>query len=180
VCDNVFGSYNLPLCYSVLTPYYTEDVLFSLPGLEEPNEDGVSILFYLQKIYPGLFMPSVFGIVVIYLKTLSAASILVDTIFWISFLHVHAIDEWTNFLERVDCKSEEELRRNEELEEELRLWASYRGQTLTRTGTSLKSWWWVSDSTDLENSCTVLVLLCTVPHTRPILIDLLMNPSNFQ
>ncbi|ONK73450.1 uncharacterized protein A4U43_C04F31620 [Asparagus officinalis] len=82
------------LSFSVLTPYYTEDVLFSVRGLEEPNEDGVSILFYLQKIYP---------------------------------------DEWTNFLERVDCKSEEELRRNEELEEELRLWASYRGQTLTRT-----------------------------------------------
>jgi callose synthase len=43
-------------------------------------------------------------------------------------------DEWKNFLERVDRKSEEELREDEELEEELRLWASYRGQTLTRTG----------------------------------------------
>lgn len=39
----------------VLTPYYTEDVLFSLRDLEVPNEDGVSILFYLQKIFPGLF-----------------------------------------------------------------------------------------------------------------------------
>lgn len=82
------------LSFSVLTPYYTEDVLFSLQNLEEPNEDGVSILFYLQKIYP---------------------------------------DEWTNFLERTKCHSEEELRQSEELEEELRLWASYRGQTLTRT-----------------------------------------------
>ncbi|KAH7669357.1 callose synthase protein [Dioscorea alata] len=82
------------LSFSVLTPYYKEDVLFSLEHLEEPNEDGVSILFYLQKIYP---------------------------------------DEWTNFLERVDCKSEEELRRTPGMEEELRLWASYRGQTLTRT-----------------------------------------------
>lgn len=43
-------------------------------------------------------------------------------------------DEWNNFLERVDCKSEEELRSRDELSEELRLWASYRGQTLTRTG----------------------------------------------
>lgn len=43
-------------CLSVLTPYYTEDVLFSLKGIEEPNEDGVSILFYLQKIYPGFSM----------------------------------------------------------------------------------------------------------------------------
>lgn len=41
---------------SILTPYYKEDVLFSLQNLEEPNEDGVSILFYLQKIYPGYFL----------------------------------------------------------------------------------------------------------------------------
>ncbi|CAL9155136.1 unnamed protein product [Musa hybrid cultivar] len=82
------------LSFSVLTPYYNEDVLFSLSNLEEPNEDGVSILFYLQKIYP---------------------------------------EQWTNFLERVDCKTEEELKASEELEEELRLWAAYRGQTLTRT-----------------------------------------------
>ncbi|XP_044505154.1 callose synthase 3 [Mangifera indica] len=86
------------LSFSVLTPYYTEEVLFSLKELESPNEDGVSILFYLQKIFP---------------------------------------DEWKNFLERVKCLSEEELKgsdeRSDELEEELRLWASYRGQTLTRT-----------------------------------------------
>ncbi|CAK8540523.1 unnamed protein product [Lathyrus sativus] len=84
------------LSFSVLTPYYTEEVLFSLHDLDSPNEDGVSILFYLQKIFP---------------------------------------DEWNNFLERVKCRSEEELKGNEsdELEEELRLWASYRGQTLTRT-----------------------------------------------
>ena len=44
------------LCCSILTPYYKEDVLFSLQNLEEPNEDGVSILFYLQKIYPGYFL----------------------------------------------------------------------------------------------------------------------------
>ncbi|CAH2068687.1 unnamed protein product [Thlaspi arvense] len=82
------------LSFSVLTPYYTEEVLFSLQELEVPNEDGVSVLFYLQKIFP---------------------------------------DEWNNFLERVNCGSEEELRGSPELEEKLRLWASYRGQTLTRT-----------------------------------------------
>lgn len=43
-------------------------------------------------------------------------------------------DEWNNFLERVNCLNEEELKRSDELEEQLRLWASYRGQTLTRTG----------------------------------------------
>jgi hypothetical protein len=36
-----------------LTPYYNEPVLFSIKELEEENEDGVSTLFYLQKIYPG-------------------------------------------------------------------------------------------------------------------------------
>ncbi|XP_026413882.1 callose synthase 3-like isoform X3 [Papaver somniferum] len=93
------------LSFSVLTPYYEEDVLFSIHELEIQNEDGVSILFYLQKIFP---------------------------------------DEWMNFLERVECSSEEDLRNkldsenldvNNEVnhEEELRLWASYRGQTLTRT-----------------------------------------------
>jgi callose synthase len=81
------------LSFSVLTPYYSEEVLFSMDGLEKQNEDGVSILFYLQKIFP---------------------------------------DEWTNFLERVNCGSEEELR-EKELVDELRLWASYRGQTLTKT-----------------------------------------------
>ncbi|XP_035541393.1 callose synthase 2 isoform X2 [Juglans regia] len=80
------------LSFSVLTPYNTEDVLFSIEDLEKLNEeDGVSILFYLQKIFP---------------------------------------DEWKNFQERVKCIDEEEVR---EKHEELRLWASYRGQTLTRT-----------------------------------------------
>lgn len=82
------------LSFSILTPYYNEEVLFSINSLERPNEDGVSILFYLQKIYP---------------------------------------DEWENFLERVDCNNEEDLKGNTRLEEELRLWASYRGQTLTKT-----------------------------------------------
>ncbi|WVY95441.1 hypothetical protein V8G54_034529 [Vigna mungo] len=79
------------LSFSVLTPYYTEEVLFSMYDLDSPNEDGVSILFYLQKIFPGFSLAH---------KAL-----------------------------------EEELKGNEsdELEEELRRWASYRGQTLTRT-----------------------------------------------
>ncbi|KAM3731408.1 hypothetical protein ACB098_12G161500 [Castanea mollissima] len=42
-------------------------------------------------------------------------------------------DEWNNFLERIECSDEAELKPTEELEDELRLWASYRGQTLART-----------------------------------------------
>lgn len=37
------------------------------------------------------------------------------------------IDEWENFLERVKCENEEEFRDNEDLEEDLRFWVSYRG-----------------------------------------------------
>ncbi|XP_051148401.1 callose synthase 1-like [Andrographis paniculata] len=81
------------LSFSILTPYYDEEVLFSMDLLEKPNEDGVSILFYLQKIFP---------------------------------------DEWENFLQRLGC-SEDDIKGNAQLEEELRLWASYRGQTLTKT-----------------------------------------------
>ncbi|KAM7497719.1 hypothetical protein LguiA_022133 [Lonicera macranthoides] len=40
------------LSFSVLTPYYTEEVLYSEVDLNKENEDGITILFYLQKIYP--------------------------------------------------------------------------------------------------------------------------------
>ncbi|KAF4348277.1 hypothetical protein G4B88_025031 [Cannabis sativa] len=83
------------MAFSVLTPYYDEDVIFKLDGLLKDNEDGISTLFYLQKIYE---------------------------------------DEWTNFMERM---RREGLEHDEQIWEEkgrdLRLWASYRGQTLSRT-----------------------------------------------
>ncbi|KAH9625672.1 hypothetical protein KSS87_000065 [Heliosperma pusillum] len=45
-----------PVCemmpFSVFTPYYSETVLYSSTELRAENEDGVSILFYLQKIFP--------------------------------------------------------------------------------------------------------------------------------
>ncbi|KAL4622238.1 hypothetical protein ACB092_06G283000 [Castanea dentata] len=40
------------LSFSVLTPYYKEDVLYSEADIKKENEDGISTLFYLQKIYP--------------------------------------------------------------------------------------------------------------------------------
>ncbi|KAK9058187.1 hypothetical protein SSX86_023027 [Deinandra increscens subsp. villosa] len=82
------------ISFSVLTPYFNEDVLFPMDTLEKPNEDGVSILFYLQKIFP---------------------------------------DEWDNFLQRLNCKNEDELKSRSDMEDQLRHWASYRGQTLTKT-----------------------------------------------
>ncbi|KAI7994518.1 Callose synthase 3 [Camellia lanceoleosa] len=85
------------LSFSVLMPYYSEEVLFSLSELEVQNEDGVSN----------------------------------------PFLRAENSDKWNNFLERVKHDNEEEFKGSDELEEDklekLRLWASYRGQTLTRT-----------------------------------------------
>ncbi|KAA3479751.1 callose synthase 5-like [Gossypium australe] len=40
------------LSFSVLTPYYSEETVYSKTELEMENEDGVSIIFYLQKIFP--------------------------------------------------------------------------------------------------------------------------------
>lgn len=40
------------LSFSVMTPYYSEETVYSKSDLELENEDGISILFYLQKIYP--------------------------------------------------------------------------------------------------------------------------------
>ncbi|XP_047056174.1 callose synthase 7-like [Lolium rigidum] len=81
------------ISFSVLTPYYNEEVLYSSHELNRKNEDGISILFYLQKIYP---------------------------------------DEWKNFLERigVDSDNEEEVTG---CMDDIRIWASFRGQTLART-----------------------------------------------
>ncbi|GMH12090.1 hypothetical protein Nepgr_013931 [Nepenthes gracilis] len=83
------------LSFSVLTPYYNEEVLFSKEQLLTDNEDGISILFYLQTIYA---------------------------------------DEWENFMERM---RREGMENDKEIWttrlRDLRLWASYRGQTLART-----------------------------------------------
>ena len=46
--------------FSVLTPYYNEEVLYSSHELNRKNEDGISILFYLQKIYPGELLTPIY------------------------------------------------------------------------------------------------------------------------
>ncbi|RID63686.1 hypothetical protein BRARA_E02670 [Brassica rapa] len=80
------------MSFSVLTPHYQEDINFSTKELHSAKS-SVSIIFYMQKIFP---------------------------------------DEWKNFLERMGCENLEALKR-EGKEEELRKWASFRGQTLSRT-----------------------------------------------
>lgn len=83
------------LAFSVLTPYYDEEVMYGKEMLRKENEDGISTLFYLQKIY---------------------------------------VDEWANFVERMrreGMKDDDEIWTKKV--KDLRLWASYRGQTLSRT-----------------------------------------------
>nr|KYP52274.1 Callose synthase 7 [Cajanus cajan] len=82
---------------SVLTPYFKEDILYSHKELYKENEDGISILFYLTKIYP---------------------------------------DEWANFNERLKSDDLEK-----DMEESIRRWASYRGQTLYRTVRGMMYYW---------------------------------------
>ncbi|KAK8481922.1 hypothetical protein V6N13_017642 [Hibiscus sabdariffa] len=83
------------MAFSVLTPYYDEEVLYSREQLLTKNEDGISILYYLQTIYH---------------------------------------DEWKNFIERM---RREGMVKDDEIwttkMRDLRSWASYRGQTLSRT-----------------------------------------------
>ncbi|KAG9130299.1 hypothetical protein Leryth_004210 [Lithospermum erythrorhizon] len=83
------------LAFSVLTPYYDEEVLFGKESLRSPNEDGISTLFYLQKIYE---------------------------------------DEWRNFIQRMHREGMQEDGHIWTTKvRDLRSWASYRGQTLSRT-----------------------------------------------
>ncbi|GFQ05755.1 putative callose synthase 8 [Phtheirospermum japonicum] len=79
------------LSFSVLTPHFMEEVKFSNEELHS-SKDGVSISFYMQKIFP---------------------------------------DEWENFLERLGRES---VDGDDNIDEKyLRDWASFRGQTLSRT-----------------------------------------------
>ncbi|KAG6506859.1 hypothetical protein ZIOFF_032191 [Zingiber officinale] len=98
----------IPFC--VFTPYYSETVLFSKSELKVENEDGISTLFYLQKIYPG------------------NVSKLSEEHNMVTECH---LDEWENFLERIKSTADA-VEDDDSLE--LRFWASYRGQTLARTG----------------------------------------------
>ncbi|XLU34009.1 hypothetical protein S245_070075, partial [Arachis hypogaea] len=45
------------LSFNILTPYYKEDVRYSIEELNKENEDGISILFYLRKIYLEWIIP---------------------------------------------------------------------------------------------------------------------------
>ncbi|KAF0690404.1 Aste57867_18239 [Aphanomyces stellatus] len=90
--------------FSVMTPFYAEGVLYSLEELNAPLEN-----------HP------IFSAVEEQGKNLTILKYLIT---------IHT-EEWENFIERIGVTTEEEARREHPLE--LRLWASYRGQTLART-----------------------------------------------
>jgi callose synthase len=104
-CCGITWQVDKMLAFSVLTPYYKEDVIYSMKALSQLNEDGVSILYYLKTIFA---------------------------------------DDWRNFKQRFpnpDLKPDQSeddtkfIARMEALDDaiEIRMWASYRGQTLART-----------------------------------------------
>ncbi|CAI5729918.1 hypothetical protein KXD40_009367 [Peronospora effusa] len=90
--------------FSVVTPFYSESVLISLSELNDPLVNHP----VFQKVEEK-------GKNITILKYL---------------ITIHP-EEWENFLERIDVGTADEAHANYPLE--LRLWASYRGQTLART-----------------------------------------------
>lgn len=72
------------LCNSVFTPYYSETVLYSMSELCVENEDGISILFYLQKIYPGIVM-----IPLLYYNILLSLKVLYFWTYFAPSLHIY-------------------------------------------------------------------------------------------
>mmetsp|Transcript_34852 Transcript_34852/g.67772 ORF Transcript_34852/g.67772 Transcript_34852/m.67772 type:complete len:2149 (+) Transcript_34852:48-6494(+) len=82
---------------TTLTPFYSEDVLYSKAYLQKRTKQGFSVLLYLQTVYPA---------------------------------------EWENFCERVGVKDADASIMDwagDNLQMEVRLWATRRGQTLFRT-----------------------------------------------
>lgn len=118
-----------------MTPYYSEETVYSKSDLEMENEDGVSIIYYLQKIFPGFKYNKL-------LKQHSDSHMMNSCFKWLQYgcyywfvrYIVTFLDEWNNFMERLNCKKESEVWENEENILHLRHWVSLRGQTLCRTG----------------------------------------------
>lgn len=95
-----------------------EEVKFSDEELHS-DQDEASILSYMQKIYPG-HLCSIF-----LFSPIFCCNCVCQLYFVTKTPHSHFLDEWTNFLERLGTKVKSE---------DIRYWASFRGQTLSRTG----------------------------------------------
>lgn len=77
----------VPFC--VMTPYYSETVAYSLKQLSQENEDGISTLFYLQKIFPdewANFLERInFKQAELEAKIKAGGEELTDLLFWASY-----------------------------------------------------------------------------------------------
>ncbi|GJN41149.1 hypothetical protein PR202_gn00486 [Eleusine coracana subsp. coracana] len=93
--------------------------------LYKKNEDGISILFYLRKIFP---------------------------------------DEWKNFLERIEFKPKDDDALKDRMVD-ICPWASYRGQTLTRTVYGMQK---ISKDTK-DKSCYVNILNLMIMYRASVL-----------
>ncbi|KAL0342358.1 UNVERIFIED_CONTAM: Callose synthase 10 [Sesamum calycinum] len=115
-----------PQIKNVFTPYYSETVLYSNSELRVENEDGISILFYLQKIFPGMLLV---------LKSDSGDPFYLHSKNVIKVEDVCEGMKWENFLQRIGHGDggDAEFHETSTNALELRFWASYRGQTLART-----------------------------------------------
>ena len=83
------------MSWTVMTPFYSEDVMYNRKDLEKENTDGISTLLYLRTLYKK---------------------------------------DWKNFQERLGLRDDSNLwGAGSKVKEELRLWASMRAQTLSRT-----------------------------------------------
>lgn len=74
---------------SVFTPYYSETVLYSMAELLKKNEDGISILFYLQKIYPGSYLVTPYCVFSVHFVSWIFFSTLVFTVQYFLVLYMN-------------------------------------------------------------------------------------------
>ncbi|CAI7917694.1 unnamed protein product [Closterium sp. NIES-54] len=95
--------------FCVMTPYYNESVMYSPDELRRPNEDGISLLYYLQ----------------------TSSQVCLLSHFSHALLLPVPADEWKNLEERLGVRGREVWEFDDGAE--VCRWASYRGQTLART-----------------------------------------------
>eukprot|EP00903_Cladosiphon_okamuranus_P007590 g7363.t1 len=145
---------------TTLTPYYNEDVVLSLESLRQETQDGVTVLEYLRSIYPDEFhnfvermeevsdskmkkflfevdvMDPLFNIV---LDTDLGADLSRESVIErVERAIITAVQQKriSDGLEAVDPKDIEEAAKAVDVDDmilQLQMWASNRGQTLSRT-----------------------------------------------
>ena len=76
VYDSTNNTFILTYDCSVMTPYYSEEAVYANSDLDMENEDGISIKFYLRKIFPGSNLPFSFPMYYFFYMHLNALIVL--------------------------------------------------------------------------------------------------------